>query len=225
VRTRFALLLLAVLVAVPAAIAATPDFKPERKRLNAADVKLAKSVALKRADLGAGWTAFSYGDATGDDADLSACSDFDLDLSAFTITGQAKSAFRNGSGASVSSAVEVYLSRAQAAGDFRAATRHAKLFDCFRTTLEKSLAEQEEQGLTMQLGSIARRAFPRIGEQTFAFRTVTRVTFQGVTVSVFIDSVSFQRGRTIASLTFINGLTPYARQAPLARAVAARMRQ
>jgi hypothetical protein len=224
VRRRFAFLALAVLVAVPAAIAATPDFKPERKRLQAADVKLAKTVTLRRADLGAGWTAFSYGDATGGDADLSACQGFDLDLSAFTITGQATSAFRNASGASVASAVEVYPSRAQAMGDFRAATTHPRLFECFRTTLEKSLAEQEEQGLTMTLASVQRRAFPRIGGRTFAFRTVARVTFQGMTVSVFIDSVSFQRGRTIASLTFINGLTPASGQASLARAVAARMR-
>jgi hypothetical protein len=222
VRSRLTLLLLAALVAVPVATAATSKFTPERQRLNPADVRLAKKVALKRADLGAGWTAFTYGEATADDDSLSACPGFDLDLSAYTITGKAAAAFRTAGGTSVSSAVEVYASRAQAAGDFRAATTHAKLLDCVRASLEKSLREEQQQGLTMDLVSIARRSFPRVGERTFAFRTVTRVAASGVSVNVYVDSVSFQRGRTIVSVTFISALRAFGGQATLAKKLAAR---
>jgi hypothetical protein len=213
---------LAALVAVPCAVGATSKFTPERQRLNAADVRLAKKVALKRSDLGADWNAFTYGDsAAGDDA-LTSCPGFDLDLSRYTITGRAASAFRTTGGTSVASGVEVYPSRAQAAGDFRAATTHSKLLGCFRAAFEKSLRKERQEGLTMELVSVARRSFPRIGQQTFAFRTVTRVGASGVSVNVYLDLVTLQRGRTIVALTFISPLEPFGDQGAIARRVASR---
>ena len=221
-RTRLAPFVLAALVAVPCAVGATSKFTPERQRLNAADVRLAKKVALKRSDLGADWTAFTYGDSAANDNALASCPGFDLDLSRYTITGRAVSAFRTAGGITAASGVEVYPSRAQAAGDFHTATTHPKLLACFRAAFEASLRKQRQQGLMMKLVSVSRTTFPRIGQQTYAFRSVTRVGGSGVSVTVYLDCVTFQRGRTIVTLTFISAFDAFPGQATIARRVAAR---
>lgn len=220
---RLPLLLLTVLVAVPVATAASREFRPEPLVLKAADVKLAKKSTLKRADLGQGWTSFASGDpSSGADA-LGNCPGFDLDLSAFTITGRAQSAFGNAAGASVSSWVNVFRSKAQAAADFTAATTHPLLLGCTRAALEQELAAEAEETLTLEILSLQQFAFPRVGQQTVAYRGVIKVTYNGTSSDVYVDTISLRKGRSQLSVAFINGQEPFRGQATIAKKIAARM--
>ena len=220
---RAVFVVLAVLLAVPVATAATPDFKPEQERLRPADVKLAKKVTLKRTDLGTGWRGVPSDDARDDS--LADCEGFDLDLSRFTITGRATSSFGHARGATVASNVEVYATRAQAVGDFVAATTHPMVLGCMRKGLEQDLAaEKLEPGMTMRLSSFRRLAAPRVGERAFRFRAVFALAYAGARIDLFVDGLAFQKGRTIVALVFGNALGPFPNQATIARKVAARMR-
>src|SRR3954463_3454803 len=86
-----AALVLCSLLVVAAALAGPP--RVEQKRLRPADMALAKRVVLRSSDLPSGWTR---GQASPQPEQLPSCPGADLDFSAFTITGQARSAFAKG---------------------------------------------------------------------------------------------------------------------------------
>lgn len=221
---RLALLLVFVLAAVPVAAAATAEYKPEQRRLKPADVKLAKRVALKRADLGQSWRPAPLGGSSSDDADFAACPEFDLDLSAYTITGRASSAFQNARGSSVLSSVDVFPSKAQAAADFTATVTHAAFLACVRSAFERGLTAEPDPEFTFAVGEPQPLSAGRLGQQTFAFRIVTKVAVDGVSIDVFFDTIYVQKGRTIAGLMFVTALEPFPSETVIARKLVARMR-
>ena len=106
------LLLLSLLVV---ATAAARDPRLEQVRLNAADNALAKRIALTPRDVGVGWRSTTVPDSD----DQLNCPGWSPNLSRFTITGKATRAYTQPTGASIVSAVEVYESKADAAGDFK----------------------------------------------------------------------------------------------------------
>src|SRR6266545_3052013 len=141
-RVLIAALLLA-LTLVGAALARDP--RAEQVRLKPADVALANRIALKTADLGAGWSKQAI--PAGEDSGMK-CPEVDPDFSKFTITGKARS----------------------------------------------------------------------------AFRVVAKIETPAARASIYADVIAFQRGRSIAVLSFTAPFKPYAQEAKVAVAVASRMR-
>jgi hypothetical protein len=211
---RAAALAVLCMLAFAAAAAAAPP-KPERKRLRAADVALAKRTVLRPADLPAGWartTPTKAGPAT------LACPGLDLDFSMFTITGTARSKFEQ-PGAAIESWVEVYRTRQEAAANFRkGATKRA--MDCLLVGLRQELAKQSPRSQV----SSARLFRPKVGEQSLFYRVVMAVSTRAGTVPVFMDFLAFQRGRTEVMLAFTRAAARARGQLAIARFVSARAR-
>jgi hypothetical protein len=213
VRRTAALATLVALVFTAVAVAGPPRL--EQKRLRAADVALAKRVTLKGSDFAPGWTRRA---ATGQTEQLPQCPGADLDFSAFTITGQARSAFGKGQ-ASVQSLVEVFKSRRDAAGDFRKATA-PKVVACLGPELER---QGRQQGLDLRVLSARTAGRPAVGERAFAVRFVMSVAAAAQSVRLHMDVLGVQRGRSAVTL-FFAGTSPVGGQLAVARSVAARMR-
>lgn len=201
---------LTALLAASLATAGGP--RDEKVELRAADVALAQRVALRPSDLRGSWRRISVPEAQ--EGERLTCPGFDPDLSRFTITGKATSGFVQSAGASALSVVEVYRSRADAAGDFAAAAKPI-VATCLKAQLERELGAI---GATVPVARVV--AAPRVGERRTAYRVVARVR----TVSLYLDVVVFQKGRSIAALFFTGATKPVAGQARAAAAVAGRMR-
>jgi hypothetical protein len=208
----FGLLIVLALSVAGAALARDPH--DEQVRLRAADVALAKRIVLSQKDVGYAWKRESI---VGDHANPK-CPGFDPDFSAFTITGKAKTVYKQPSGATVASSVEVFRSRSDAVGDFRAGAR-PELALCIRTLLERELSGS---GLPMRVVSSAVVAAPRVGERRIAYRTIARI--DAAHVNVYLDWVIVQRGRSIFALTFMTPHKPPAARDQLAAKVASRLR-
>ena len=207
---------LLVLSFAATATAAERDPRREELRLNAADNALAARIAVTRADLGAGWRAARVPKSE----EQTTCPGFNPDLSRFTITGKATTAYGHTAGASVVSAVEVYESRAEAIGDFNAAAKPA-VARCLKYALERSL---RASGAPARVTSARVFAAPRVGEQRIAYRVVVLVAVNGAPFRMYVDVVVLQRGRSIVALFFTKAERPLAARSRVARAVAARMR-
>jgi hypothetical protein len=209
-------ILLAVLAAVPVAAAGTNP-RDERERPNPADTALATHATLQAGDLGPGWV---HAPASTADDETMRCPGWNPDFSAFTITGKAVKAFANPGGASVVSGVEVYATRAQAAGDFRTGAR-PQLAACLRSSLQR---EFKRRSLAAAVLSARMTAAPRVGQHSAAYRAVVSIRANGTTARVFMDFLVLHRGRTLASLLFSGAFKPVPGQLGLARRVVARMR-
>ena len=188
----------------------------EQKRLRAADVALAKRTTVRTSDLAAGWSrrapaALPY--------ELPRCPGADLDFSRFTITGHARSKFER-TGAAIESYVEVFESRADAAGDFRQGTA-PKLLACLAPNLR---AQARKEGVDMRILSSRLSGRPAIGDQAIAYRIVTSVAADAGRVRIYVDLVGFRRGRTLVALFFTVARAPIRGQLDLARTVARRAR-
>lgn len=207
-------LLLASLVAAAAALGRDP--RQEQVRLNAADNALARKIALKQSEVGATWRKTSLPDS---DEQLQ-CPGFNPDLSRFTITGKARSAFTQASGSSIVSAIEVFKSRAHAAGDFSAAATPA-VARCLKVALEREFGAG---AFPVRVRSARVVAAPRVGDRRIAYRIIAALTAGGTALNIYFDVVVVQKGRSIAALFFTAPMRPVARQSRLAAAVASRMR-
>jgi hypothetical protein len=212
-RVVIAALLLALAV-VGGAIARDP--RAEQIRLTPADVALAKRIALKPGDLGAGWTkkAFPAGNQR------LHCPEFNPDFSAFTITGKAGTAYSDALSAQLISTVEVYKSRQDAVGDFKLGAK-PELATCLRRDLNRQFAAT---GLPIRVTSARVVPAPRVGDERIAYRVVASVDATTAKTNIYADFVAFQRGRSIALLSVMTLSKPYPATGRLATAVASRMR-
>jgi hypothetical protein len=214
---RRVLLLPIVLLALALATAAAArDPRLEQLRLNAADNALAKRIALKARDVGAAWRRTAIPES---DQPLR-CPGFNPDLSRFTVTGKAKTAFTQPTGASIASAVEVYESRADAVGDFKTAATPA-LARCLKSMLQREFGAL---GVPVRVRSARVVPAARIGDRRIAYRVIAALGPNGATVNVYFDVVVVQKGRSIAALFFTSPGTRLSRQSSLAATVASRMR-
>lgn len=191
---------LAFCVAVPA-LALAADTDPKR-RISPADQAKARSVVLKRTDLAAGWKKVP---PSPDDSEPT-CPGFNPDSSDLTLTGEAEADFEHGSGASVISSVEVFVSRSDA---LKSWTRGAKpaLPRCLAHIFLTSVEDDGGKATILKQGQIA---FPKVAPRTIAFRVAARVTVeqQGkppAQVPVTMHVVGVGRGRADATL-FTSGL-------------------
>jgi hypothetical protein len=206
---------LLALTVVGAALARDP--RAEQVRLKPADVALAKRIAIHVADLGAGWRKQPI--PAGEDARMK-CPEVNPNFSRFTITGKARSAFVEQTTTQAISSIEVYESRSDAVGDFRLGAK-PELAKCLRREIERELSTS---GLPMRVVSARVVPAPRVGENRIAYRVVARVETAAAKASIYADVIVFQRGRSIAVLSFTAPFKPYAREAKVAAAVASRMR-
>lgn len=202
---------------VGAGTASARDPRLEQQRLTPADMRLARTAVLKRADLAAGWRSLTIPSSEGERL---SCPGFDPDFSAFTITGRAVSGFAHPDGASLTTAVEVYRSRADAAGDFRVGTQPG-VVRCLRSLLADSFGGG---AVPLRVKSARRVAAPRLGERTAAYRVVAVLTANGRSVPLYLDVLVFGRGRSLASLLAVSAYNPLRDRVVLARTMAARMR-
>jgi hypothetical protein len=207
--------LVLALVLVSAAVARDPRL--EQVRLKPADVALAKRITVRLADLPAGSRKQAYPNSS---SEPMRCAEVNPDLSSFTITGKAKSAFTAGQTTQVLSNVEVYESAGDASADFRLTAKPA-LAKCLRREMESELATG---GLPIRIVSAKVVPAPRVGDRRIAYRVVATATSPGAKANVYADLVAFQRGRSITLLTFMSVFNPFPRIAQTSTAVASRMR-
>lgn len=188
----------------------------ERKRLTAADMALAKRVAMRASDLSAGWTRHT---APARPQQLPRCPGADLDFSVFTITGTAASSFRMGT-RTIESFVEVFKSRADATGDYRKSTQR-KLLACLGPELRRQAARS---GVDMRLVSARFAGQKAVGDRAFEYRIVTSIaTGAGSRLRIYVDLIGFQRRRTLVG-TYFSGTSPVAGRLAVVRSIAARAR-
>jgi hypothetical protein len=215
-RLAFLVVAAAVLVA-GVGTAAARDPRLEQQRLTPADMRLAKRAVLQRGDLAAGWRSLHVGQTEGERLQ---CDGFDPDFSRFVLTGRAITAFAHPDGASLTAAVEVYRTRADAAGDFRVGTQPG-VVRCLRGMLEGAFGNG---AVPLRVRSAQRVPAPRLGERTAAYRVVAALTTNGRTVPIYLDVLVFGRGRSLASLLAVGAYNPLGDRLVLARTMVARMR-
>jgi hypothetical protein len=207
------LLLLSLFVV---ATAAARDPRLEQVRLNAADNALAKRIALTPRDVGVGWRSTTVPDSD----DQLNCPGWSPNLSRFTITGKATRAYTQPTGASIVSAVEVYESKADAAGDFKAAATPA-VARCLKLALEREFGNG---AVPVRVRSAKVVPAPRVGDRRIAYRVIASLNAGGTLLNVYFDVIVVQKGRSIVALFFTAPMKPLARQSRLAATVASRMR-
>jgi hypothetical protein len=215
---RLAALVALAALAVGVGTASARDPRLEQQRLTPADMRLARGAVLKRGDLATGWRSLAVPSA---DGERLSCPGFDPDFSRFTITGRAVAAFAHPDGVSVTTAVEVYRSRGDAAGDFRVGTQPG-VVRCLRKVLADAFAAGG--AVPLRVRSARRVAAPRVGDRTAAYRVVASLDANGTPVPLYLDVLVFGRGRSLATLMAVSAYHSLGDRTLLARTMAARMR-
>lgn len=228
-------LLLAVVVSSLLAGAASGAGGPrdEQERLTPQDQGRARSVVIRRSDLGVGWVGKRS--TSRDDEDLR-CSYYDPDLSDLTITGRADSLdFSRTSQTALGMAqsdADVYATSAQLASAWRRVLRPAAI-RCLRERIAEKLADELAQsapGVTARVLSSGRLALPRLAPLTAAYRFVVRFDVDSTAggaqqVDFTIDVIFLGRGRGVVSTILGSLPEPPARafELSLARTISARL--
>jgi hypothetical protein len=195
------------------------DGEPKRA-ITKADEAAARSIVLRRADLGAGFVPRPAGP---DDLPPGVrCGA--LDESDLTIGGDASSPdFRldaPGALLTVGSTVQVYKTVRDANASWARGQRPAAT-----TCLADIVRKSGGAGQRVTVVSAKRIAFPRLSPKTTAFRIVANVRSGGASVKVYFDAVLLQQGRIQAGVVFTSAVQPIglADRAALAGVVAARL--
>jgi hypothetical protein len=199
--------LLAVAAAAPAV--ALAGAKDPTKRHTAADMRLARSVALQRADFAAGWTQEKgSGAANGDCSALP-------DESKLIETGSVDPTFAspNGGAVTVDSEVDVYATKAMALADWRVAN-----LQLLRRCLAELFAKTSGAQVTVTASAVAA---PARAERVRAFRFELKASG----IAFDIDLVALGKGRATVLLTVAGprGSQRSSLVAPFARLLAQRL--
>lgn len=206
VRRALALLLALSLATAGAALAGKGD---PQKRIVPSDQRRAKSMLLRQGDFGPGFRA-APGPPESSDVYCKA-----LDESDLTLTGEARSQTFAAGVEAYSSLAQVYGSRADSNASWRRGTSSTAL-ECVRKQFRRAFAAQGGR-----LESFGRIPFPRVAEQSAAYRVV--VSSQGV--RAYLDVVALKQGRAHVALLTVSPLTPVPKEEEtrLARVLARRM--
>lgn len=202
----------ALVVALGLCVAAWAD--NYRFRFTAADQKAARSIVLRRADLGT--TSVWTGGAK--KPDLSAqptCPNWHPKESDLVVTGAAESDFTT-AGAKVDSEVELLQTAQMVRLDWQRSLTPAFL-PCLRSQFVSPSAK---------LVSLRRIPFPKVGTYSAAFRVVTDIVIPGAKRRVLVDVVLAGQGRAEISLAtstaFANRQVVAAAEVRLAQVLRAR---
>jgi hypothetical protein len=210
-QVRRLLFAVAALALLPAG-AAWADHLDPQKRFSAADQARAKSMLLRQSDFGPGARLNRTPSA---DTHLTCAA---LDESDLTLTGEAESSQWTAGLSFVSSASQVYESRADANTSWRRGEKGAGLA-CLREELRTEFSQ-----LGVRLRSFRQIAFPTVAERTIAYRLVLSGTAQGQTVQLIVDLVALMQSRAHVALFFgsVFATPPRAEELRLARVLAKR---
>lgn len=201
----WALAAAALLALVVTATAATANGEPKRA-FTKADLALARSVVLVRADLGDGFVGVRRADQ--DLPDGARCGP--LAESDLTITGKADSPdFRlqqTGVLLTAGSSAHVYRTLREANASFTRGTGKQ-----VATCLADIVRLSSPPGQKIRVRSAKRVAFPSLAPKTAAYRVVASVSAgSGQSVTVYFDAIVLQQGRVQASLVFTSAGRPLA---------------
>ena len=202
------LVMLAVAVAFPPlALAGSKD---PTKRHTPADMRLARSIALTRADLASGWTQEKSASSSGGDADCSA----QPDESKLIETGSVDPTFDSAKGVTVDSEVDVYRTKAMALADWGTAQ-----LGLLRSCLAELFAKTT--GTKVAVTAVA-KVVPVHAERALAFRF--ELSAKGG-IPYDLDLVAVGKGRTTVLLSAAGPKGSYTGSllAPLARLLAQRL--
>jgi hypothetical protein len=210
VRARAFVLALAAAAGAITVATALAGPKDPTKRHTAADTRIAKSIALKRTDLGAGWTETSSGSSGGPDCKAQP------DESKLIETADVDPTFDspNGGAATVDSDVTLYKTPAMALVDWRTA-KISILRACLAELLGKELGKKAAI-VSARTVHVSLKA-PRTLGLHFEFRVKA--------VDVSVDAIGLLKGRTEVILTAIGVKGSYTRAQlnPLAAVLARRL--
>jgi hypothetical protein len=178
---------LAAVLGAGAAVAAV-DPKDPTKRLRPADMRTARSIALRLSDLPAGWRQVKSQPPT-------PCST-QPDLSRFIETADVDPTFESADGSiSIDSEVELFATPATARGVWRALTLATERA-CANETVRKQLGKSAR--LDVRAAPLPAVRAPR----RFALYGVLHATSQGQRVTVASELLAFGSGRTTVYLTW-----------------------
>lgn len=177
-----------------------------KRAFTKADLALARSVLLVRADLGDGFTGVKHADqAIPAGARCGPLSESDL-----TITGKADSPDfrlqRPGVLLTAGSSVHVYRTLREANASFSRGTGK-QVTTCLADVIRLSAPAGQE----IRVRSAKRISFPGVAPKTVAYRIVASVAAgAGQSVTVYLDAIVLQQGRIQASLVFTSAGSPLA---------------
>ena len=213
-RRLLALAVAALLAFLVASGSVSASHQDPQKRLTRADNARARAMLVTRADLPPGFLA-----QRGGSEDPHVDCDPSVSESDLTLTGEADGTQFALGPVLVSSAAQIYRSRADADSSWRRATSAAGL-RCATTLLRQEFAKQR-----IRLVSLRRVTFPRVAQRTAAYRIrLSARTPQG-TVELFVDLIALMHDRAHATVIVGTPLAPPQRADELrfARLVAGRM--
>jgi hypothetical protein len=186
--------------AVTAPTRAGRDPRAPRQRLEARDMAIARAAVVHPENLTRSrW----YQVASPPDGPRKPCAGSNPDLSRFTLTGKATSAFRAGNVARIVSSVRVYANAGQASLIFQA-TATPKALRCIGTGMLRDIrAAGRKAGVKARIAAV--RVYPQVAlaSQGAAYQVVFALTSsRGKTEPLPIDVFVFQAGRAIGALSF-----------------------
>lgn len=204
-------LLVVVALLASAGSAAADHLEPE-KRIRPADQARAKAMLLRPSDL----PSFTRLPPSSADPHMSCRA---LDASDLTVTGDAETPLWSAGVVFVASSSTVYETAADATASWRRETSTAGT-RCLRRELGKQFAKQGAS-----ISTLRRVAFPKLAQDSAAYRLVLTSTAQGQTVTLTLDVVALKHGRATVGLVVGTALVPPVREAELrlARTLEARM--
>jgi hypothetical protein len=199
--------LLACLVGMAITGGALANHQDPQKRVTPADQARAKAMLLRKADFPATFRALPPSPDTHVTCKA-------LDESDLTLSGDATSGFAGGTVLFLSTA-QVYATQTDSRMSWRRFTS-APGVRCLRETFRREAARS---GVVLR--SFRRTSFPRLAEQSDAFRMVA--TRQGVRAVADIVILRQGRGQAAVLITSVRQPLPKAEEVRLARVVAGRM--
>jgi hypothetical protein len=125
------------------------------------------------------------------------CASYDPDLSRFTLTGKARSAFK-GSASYIESRATLLLSALEAQRYFEA-NFGPRALGCLRNSVKRALAKA---GLQPRLLGARYEGAPNIGEQTSAYVIEYAITAHRKRFRYPVDIIAFRTSRAVGSLWF-----------------------
>jgi hypothetical protein len=173
--------------------AAAQDRRGPREQFVAADVAIARKAVLRSSDMQPVWKRVRLSADEGP-----GCPQNNPDLSRFTVTGRARSAFEGGQ-SRIETRVKLFANAGQAALFFEA-TSNRTVLRCIRDGVKSAL---RKAGLKPRVVYADFLKEPPVGSQTAHYVVGYMLTLQDGTKQPYpVDLVTFQLGRAVGALSF-----------------------
>jgi hypothetical protein len=213
--TLLRLVLLACVAGLALTGSAFADHQDPRKRITAADQSRARAMLLQQSDFAPGFKR----DPASNEPDPHIDCPRSVSEADLTLTGDVDGPTFTRGVVNVQSIAQVYESVADASASWRRGTSAAGV-GCARALLRREFAKAQ-----VQLVSLRKVAFPRIGERTVAYRVVLSAKQGQMTLTFYLDLVVLMHSRAHAQVIAGSAFqpSPKAEAVRLARIVGGRM--